>query len=105
MRCAAALLAFLTAATLTRCSIPLCDHPWPCDCRRPDDRGAGRDATGRLRKLSPGDYDVTAVDRSVFDEVGAPDDRGLLESLVAGATRITLTEGEARSVSVRVIRR
>jgi hypothetical protein len=41
----------------------------------------------------------------VLDDTQTADDVGFLESLVAGATRITLTEGEARSVSVNVIRR
>jgi protocatechuate 3,4-dioxygenase beta subunit len=62
-----------------------------------------RDATAPLRGLPPGDYYVAAADRRVFDEAGESGG-DLFESLVAGATKITLTEGEARSVSVSVIR-
>ena len=35
----------------------------------------------------------------------ALDEAEFVESLVAGATKVTLTEGESRTVSVRVIER
>jgi hypothetical protein len=38
-----------------------------------------------------------------MQETPASDDGEFMESLVAGASRITLTEGERRSVSVGVI--
>jgi hypothetical protein len=55
-----------------------------------------------LRGLAPGEYYVAALDRRVLDETAAIDDAEFLESLVAGATKVRLTEGEARSVSLNV---
>jgi hypothetical protein len=59
----------------------------------------------RLRGLPRGDYYVTALGKQVLDDTTVGDDAGFMESLIAGATRITLTEGESRSVSVGVIGR
>ena len=64
-----------------------------------------RNATATLRGLPPGDYYVTALSRGMVDEGETLDDQDFLESLVAGATKVTLSEGERRSVSVTVIGR
>ena len=64
----------------------------------------GHDGAVTLHGLAPGDYYLAAAARRVLDETTAVDDGEFLESLVAGATKITLTEGETRSVSVSVIR-
>jgi protocatechuate 3,4-dioxygenase beta subunit len=63
----------------------------------------GGEAT--LKGLPPGEYYVAALGMETLTVSTAFDEGEFLESLVAGATRITLTEGESRSVSVGVIRR
>ena len=65
---------------------------------------SGRDGSATLHGMAPGDYYVAAAAKRVLDETTAADDMEFLESLVAGATKVTVTEGEAHSVSVSVIR-
>ena len=50
-----------------------------------------------------GEHYVAAIDRRV--PTIPRRDGEFLESLVGGATRVTLTDGESRTVSVRVIER
>ena len=64
-----------------------------------------RAASARVRGLPAGEYYVVAIDRRVLDDTKALDDGEFLESLVGGATRVTLTDGESRAVSVKVIDR
>jgi hypothetical protein len=65
---------------------------------------ANRDGAVSVRGLPPGEYYLAAIDgRAGVGEAEALEDGGVLESLVAG--RVTLTEGERRSVSVKVIDR
>jgi hypothetical protein len=52
--------------------------------------------------LPPGEYFVAAVDRMVDGEWQDPD---VLESVIPGAMRVTLTEGQRLSVSPRLIAR
>ena len=65
----------------------------------------GRNGTATMKGLPPGDYFVAAMDPVVFAESDFADEMGIYESLVAGAARMTLTEGETRSVSVRLPKR
>ena len=66
----------------------------------------GPDGAAVLRSLLPGDYYVAAMGQDGFAETLALDEKEFLESLIAkGAVKITLTEGERRSVSVNVIGR
>ena len=65
---------------------------------------AGPDKPPRLRGLPPGSYYVAVVAvGGGTDGPGPIDGEAFFESLVAGATRVTLTEGEHRSVGVDVI--
>jgi hypothetical protein len=66
----------------------------------PDSKG-----TTTWHGLPPGEYYVATMTRGAFDESGTLDDRDFLERLVAGAAKVTLTEGQSRSVSVTVIER
>ena len=60
-----------------------------------------RNGTAVLRGLPPGEYYVAAVDRSMFEEVAGLD-AGSFDLLIAGATRVTLTEGAASPVSEKI---
>ena len=64
-----------------------------------------RDAAVSLRGLPPGEYYVTALDRRVLDETAAIDDAEFLESLVAGATRVTLSDGRPATLTLSVVSR
>lgn len=64
----------------------------------------GRDGIVSLRGLPPGEYYVAAIGRNALPERPALEG-DVLESLVASAARVTLTEGGRRSVSVNVIGR
>jgi hypothetical protein len=66
----------------------------------------GRDGTALFQGLPPGEYFVAALDGRVdLSEAERLDLATLLERLAAGAARVTLTEGEKRSVSVRIVER
>jgi hypothetical protein len=52
--------------------------------------------------LAPGDYWVTAVDRLESSDWQTPD---VLDSLVQGATRVTVEEGQIATISLRLLRR
>jgi len=58
-----------------------------------------------LKGLPPGEYYVAALGFETLSGSAALDEAEFVESLVAGATKVTLTEGESRTVSVRVIER
>jgi protocatechuate 3,4-dioxygenase beta subunit len=58
-----------------------------------------------LKGLPPGEYYVAALGMETLIGSDAQDESEFMESLVAGATRVTLTDGESRTVSVRVIER
>jgi hypothetical protein len=58
-----------------------------------------------LKGLPPGEYYVAALGIETLIGSDAQDESEFVESLVAGATRVTLTDGESRTVSVRVIER
>jgi protocatechuate 3,4-dioxygenase beta subunit len=65
---------------------------------------AASGGTFDLRPLAPGSYYFAAIDPpDTFDRNRTFEDPAFLESLVAGATRVTLTEGEARQVSLKAI--
>jgi hypothetical protein len=51
--------------------------------------------------LPPGAYDAVALDDVAYDDVRDP---GFLEGLIPRATRLTLAEGERRTVPLRVVR-
>jgi len=66
----------------------------------------GRDGTALLPGLPPGEYFVAALDGRVeLSEAERLDIGTLMERLTAGAARVTLTEGEKQSVSVRIVER
>lgn len=58
-----------------------------------------------LKGLPPGEYYVAALGFETLAGSSALDEAEFMESLVAGATRVTLTDGESRTVSVKVIER
>jgi hypothetical protein len=58
-----------------------------------------------LKGLPPGEYYVAALGRGTLTSSNAFDEGEFLESLVAEATKVTLTEGDSRTVSVNVIER
>jgi hypothetical protein len=64
------------------------------------------DGAVTLRGLTPGEYDVAAIDRrqgaDVESELVNPE---FLESLVADATRVTLAEGRTASLVLRLVAR
>jgi len=58
-----------------------------------------------LRGLPPGDYYVVAMGRGAQPDTSGSDPQEFLASLAASATKVTLTEGEHRSLRLRVIGR
>ena len=65
----------------------------------------GRDGSTTLHGLPPAEYYVVALARRVLDETTAVDDAEFLESLVADATRVTLTDGPPATLSVKLVSR
>ncbi|HJZ71447.1 MAG TPA: carboxypeptidase-like regulatory domain-containing protein [Vicinamibacterales bacterium] len=66
---------------------------------------ASRDATFAMRGLAPTDYYVAAVDKRRYADVrGEVENPEFLESLVAGATRVTLGEGQRVSLTLKMLR-
>jgi hypothetical protein len=62
-------------------------------------RTCDRDARFRIEGLPPGDYYVASFDRRQFpDGIEDPD---VLDSLVAGATRVMLSEGQRATLALR----
>jgi protocatechuate 3,4-dioxygenase beta subunit len=59
----------------------------------------------RVAGLPPGDYFVAAVSRLDTSIDGAQADPDALDGLSAGASRITLLEGDLRTLNLRLIRR
>jgi hypothetical protein len=66
-----------------------------------------QDGTFRIQGLPPGDYWVAAIERidGLPGGGSAPPEADVLEQLSSRATRITLAEGQAQDVSLRLIRR
>ncbi len=65
-----------------------------------------QDGAYSIQGLPPGDYWVGAIDRVESSGGGlTPPETDLLEPLSSRATRITLGEGQARDVTLRLIRR
>ena len=62
---------------------------------------AGDDGRYSIKSLRPGDYFVAAVERVEMPQTSDPE---FLKTLVAGATRVTISEG-TRSVDLRIIER
>jgi hypothetical protein len=62
----------------------------------------GRDGVFEVRGLPGGDYFVAAVDQLQMEEWRDPD---FLESIVSGATRVTLGDGQRLSVTPKLILR
>src|SRR5262249_40521331 len=61
-----------------------------------------RDGTFAIRPLAPGDYLVARLDkRTILDVDTELDDADFLESLAAGAARLTLEEGQRATVALR----
>jgi hypothetical protein len=57
-----------------------------------------------LRGMGPGEYYVAAIDRrDGIDLDDRSDDSEFLESLIAGAVRVTVAEGQLAGVIVRLI--
>jgi hypothetical protein len=64
---------------------------------------AGRDGAFNIRALAPGDYHVAVVDkRQVVDVNGEIENPEYLESLVAHATRVTLSEGQRTTLTLKM---
>jgi hypothetical protein len=62
-----------------------------------------RDAAFALRGLPPGQYYVAAIDRRLgAEEAGELDNPEFLESLVAHATRVTLSEGQRTTLTLKL---
>ena len=79
---------------------------WFPQSRFLDHVAAASDGAFDLRPLAPGSYYVAAIDPpDDFERNRAFENPVFLESLVAGATRVTLAEGDTRSLSPGVIPR
>jgi hypothetical protein len=62
-----------------------------------------RDAAFALRGLPPGQYYVAAIDRRLgAEEAGELENPEFLESLVAHATRVTLSEGQRTTLTLKL---
>lgn len=62
-----------------------------------------RDATFALRGLPPGQYFVAAIDRRLgVEAAGELENPEYLESLVAHATRVTLSEGQRTTLTLKI---
>jgi hypothetical protein len=63
---------------------------------------ATRDSTFSIRGLAPADYYVAVVDKRIVADVTAEiENPEFLESLVAGAARVTLSEGQRARLMLR----
>jgi hypothetical protein len=66
----------------------------------------GTDGTFAVRGLPAGSYLVAAINGTDVANIGEElDNPGFLESLVAGATRVTLSEGQRVSLALRLLAR
>ena len=62
---------------------------------------AGRDLARSLRALPPGSYYVVALEDLAYEDLR---DGTFLEALIRHATRLSLTEGERRTIALRRVR-
>jgi protocatechuate 3,4-dioxygenase beta subunit len=77
---------------------------WRAHSRFIGHMATGSDGTFALTPLVPSSYFIAAIDPSDYFEADRQfEDPAFLESLAVRATRVTLTDGETRSVSLSVI--
>ena len=87
-------------------AFPLDRNQWTPHSRRLRFARSSRGGAFRLAGLPPGDYYVAAVDRLDGSADGGEwQNDDVLNRLVPGAERITLTEGESRAATLRLTRR
>jgi hypothetical protein len=75
---------------------------WYAGSRHVKQRRSGAGGAFDIGGLPPGDYWVAAVDRLPAGDWQIPE---VLDTLVPGAIRVSLTEGQRRSIEVRLVRR